>query len=257
VMGPALTKIVPKRVLRGRWGSGDGVEKIIDGGSAFFGEIFVHAFDTKSVRREATAATPAMDDDGAGFWRVSGAKNKVMVFTALNNLIFLIQVSVSYTVKSPLIYFLHWAQKRNKEYNQQLDRFRADPTKIVETTPAFELVTEKCAAIAGEFDKLLDEGNLIWTKVHQLTGRNPRLHAGAKALIVGGACLAAADWDLRFTLPCNSYPLVFLRMLESGKHVPCEHRRNVAKRLVDASECCLVQRDSDSIGNAVALYTPT
>ena len=102
---------IPGRVLKGRRGSIDGVEKIVVGGMSLLGEVFTGAFDTKD-RREAATEDVAEGAGGAGYW-VTGAKNKMNSIRSLTSDIFNITATVSFRSKGPLIRFLARAQTRN------------------------------------------------------------------------------------------------------------------------------------------------
>lgn len=243
-LGSLVSKIVPKRVLSGRWGSIDGVEQIMQKWHGYFGAVVRRAYDCKSVRQSAQEDMPISEDKGE-FWRVWSAKAKVNVVKSMNCTIFLIHLNVSYIVKNPLIHFLNWGQKVNRAHEANITKLAADPCNfVIVTTPAFDLVTHKCSVIAAEIENLTDAANTIWTPVLHLAADNPRMQKGARTLAVGAMYLAAADWDMRFTRPCNTYPFCFLNMLKAPPDSVCEVRRDVAMRLMEATESSLHKTDS-------------
>ena len=104
---------LPGRVLRGRWGSIDEVEAIIDKGSfalpRVFGRIFAKAPQTmepKGVRRSE-------QDE----YRKKIGKWKSSTVASLASSTFLATVRASLVAKSPLIGFPRWGQKQTRETN--------------------------------------------------------------------------------------------------------------------------------------------
>ena len=59
---------MPGRVLKARWGSTAGVEKIVVGGMSLFGQVFKGSFETKD-NREATTEDVA---EGAAVVGIGG-----------------------------------------------------------------------------------------------------------------------------------------------------------------------------------------
>ena len=150
---------IPGRVVRGRWGSIDAVERIIAKGSCLLAEVFKNAFDNDRNRTDAAEdlQEDACNTDAPGFWRVQGAKYKVNSVNALRSDIFQITCLVSFSVKGPLMHFLYWAQARNKAYNKSLKHDEAD----YGSTPMSELVCGMADSIAENFGKLLVDDNLF------------------------------------------------------------------------------------------------
>ena len=158
--------------------------------------VFRSAFDTASNRCAAAEDLGADNrNKGApGFWRIQGARYKVRSITALACDIFQITCGVSYVAKQPLMHFLHWAQKRNKEFKEQ----QQHEDTVYGATPMSELVAFKAWEIQAELEALLADCNLVWCSVFRLAaGHDGKSQEGTRQLIVAAVLLVAAGWDYR------------------------------------------------------------
>eukprot|EP00959_Pyramimonas_sp_CCMP1952_P226068 4727559-Pyramimonas_sp.AAC.1 len=83
-------------------------------------------------------------------------------------------------------------------------------------TPLSKLVGFQAAEVSARYSALLDNSQL-----EARTGLAPVFELipaqyghDVRELVVGLVLLQAAQWNMRFTVPCESFPLLLLRMVE-------------------------------------------
>ena len=105
------------------------------------------------------------------------------------------------------------------------------------------LVIGKAQQFEGSMLDLLTQeaadNPLKWGPVWQHCQGNVENLEDARALIVSLVLLVVAAWDFRISDILTGFPLLLLWFVERPAGEACEHRRQIAAKLLDTPECCL------------------
>ncbi|CAK0876362.1 unnamed protein product, partial [Prorocentrum cordatum] len=238
---------MPGRVLKGRWGSIDSVEKMLTKASPYLPNVFRKAFPDGG--RAAPAHGPAADE--ADQYAEDQKNHRQNARTSCCQPLFLAMMHISLVAKGPLAHFLNWAQKRVADTNgmhQKSMAVRGQP--YMGPTPLSELVTEQCASTHRELSNLLTplagghgEANGVWGRALELVPDDERPQAFL--LMVSLVLQEHAQWAERIVARVGSFPLQLLVALKSPLAVDDPARREMAGRLLAAHACCVEDGFSD------------
>ena len=142
---------IPGRCLRGRWGSIDDVEHIINAGGTRLVRAWRAVFKwiVESLERgDASTSLVAVANDGgtddAKRFQAEQSQWRTNAVVSLSTVVFHIVMTVSIVVKRPVVHFLRWLQKADREYNNASKAAVAGGSgKFMGPTPLSRFVCEK------------------------------------------------------------------------------------------------------------------
>ena len=193
-------KVVPGRVLRGRWLAIDSVEAIINNASDHIGVVFSKIWggggDDEGDDNPGNQLVDlrVIEDDLWGqrqksMKQISVAVTKSPAFRALMHL--------SAAAKKPIAVFGYWVQKAVAKHRKMESDCRREHKAYLGKTPLSELVTEKSKAIRSMMCDLLggdaDSFAPVWNTLP------PDLVPDCLRLIVQLSLAQIASWDFRFS----------------------------------------------------------
>lgn len=205
------------KVLRGRWGSIEHVEDLLDRGGFVLGPVFDKLFNQHNAteaRRPAGMPTAAHEEEH----RETRRKWKALSGKSMASPLFQAILRISSMAKQPLTHFLHWALDQRSEQVKRRKQAEQDHEAAMCETMVSRLVTGKAAAIMSEISKLMSPDSVEdphrWGKVWQLLAEHPGKVADATALMVSLVCTIASNWQQRFIDIVDAFPLRFLWCLQ-------------------------------------------
>ena len=271
--GVQHAKRFPGRAKRGRWGSIDSVEELLDSGGHVLAWVFASLFvepvvaveraaAAKAAKAKAKAAQAGADASHKRRKRIPGddeqeeerAKRKSYAFQSgklMSSSLFRAMMKISLIAKSPLTHLFRHAQKKRGAMIAERRKSQKCNFASLEITFLSELVCSFAGTIMGEICALLAVGadEDIWGRVwHLLPERNL---TEARALIVHLVIVMACEWQMRFVSVVEDFPLVLLTCLESPPNVDCAKRRSVAERLLNSCQSCLKKKKCSDVTSKI------
>ena len=149
VVSDFFTKI-PGRVLRGRWGSIDAIEKIMSSAWRYISDTFKVAFPDASEERgddaprkriRRTKKTSAQEEDEEDQTQVRNYRKTAVRATA--NPAFVAMVMISKVAKSPVLHFMSSMEKCIKKFNEDELEAHNNGMAYLGPTPLSGFVCEK------------------------------------------------------------------------------------------------------------------
>ena len=134
------------------------------------------------------------------------------------------------------MHFFHWGEQRVKQYNTLVEAATSSGRAHLGCTPLSELVCGKARDFYQEINGLL-------YKESSADGFGPafamvasEVHPQVRELIAHVLLIIAAHWTFRILIVVESFPLRFLRVLETEPDVEDELRKAIAAELLDTQD---------------------
>ena len=148
---------------------------------------------------------------------------------------------MSVKIKEPLVAFQYWAEKKRKEARERRNDW--DASKVICTASESMLslrVTDNAATVAHQVSDLLkDESQYeLWAAIWGCI--TPDHYPEVRELIVGLTCMVAASWNKRVVPVVISFAYRVFWCLHAPLAVDCQHRRSLARDLLDGCQQCLI-----------------
>ena len=241
--GMSIAGKVPGRAQRGRWGSIDNFEALIDKGGLDLSRVFRALFtgsqaETRASFRQKGLPYSAEQDERREHRRAWAT----MAGTLMSSALFLAMVRISLIAKAPIFRWFCWAEKKRGEFIKRRRTAEANFVADLGETMMSELVCTKAVEVASQISDLLGPGACDdparWAKLWQLLENGSQV-AQAKILIVGLVLTISCSWQMRFVEPVSRFPLRFMVCLASPPESPAPERMRLAADLLAACPYCL------------------
>ena len=276
-------KVLPGRVIRGRWAAVDNPEGMSKAGGLVLGIIFQKVFpkshaavaaDGAKKRRVKSAA-----EDEAEEYQEAQKNYRARAVATMNNRLFHTMVHISHTSKQPLCRFLFWGQKLNLQHRELKQRALDTGGTYMGKTPLSEFVAWKAAQINQLLSNLLDEAAVedrkywgtVWDhcpvdmrsealelviacalKVSTLTPYDYNCffiyfqnRLKSNAFVPESILKACGGWHHRVMMYVSTFPYLLLLLLEVAAHIVDGRRKLIAGLLLSTDDCCLRDRYTD------------
>ncbi|CAK0874788.1 unnamed protein product [Prorocentrum cordatum] len=217
---------IPGRCLRGRWLSLESVEEMLVRAAAYLPRVFKALGILTSNSKTAKASGPGAEE--ANDWAEKQRSWRLHVVNLGQNPLRLATMRISLITKGPIAHFLRWIEKANRDYNDNV----RERSGYLGPTPPSQLVSEGGADIRASMS-LLPRSPHLFDEV--FIGLPDRIRARCRLLVVAMVLASLASWDFRVGCELQSFPLLLLRMLESGPDVRDDTRAAVAAAFLGKS----------------------
>ena len=182
--GKLYAKTVPGKAVRGRWGSIDNLEALLDRGSHILAAVFSDLFGSSMVVAKSKSKLPGAAEDEER--REHRRKWTTMSGAAMSSSLHRALIRFSLKVKEPIFKFFCWAEKMRSKHISE--RKKADQTNVAPLQQSFvhALVSHRAATAMSEISALLDplSADVNWGPVWQLIDNNINTQE-SKVLIIG------------------------------------------------------------------------